>query len=130
MYKFSRISESRLSTCDERLQLILRKAIQIYDFSVLEGYRDEATQNKYFAEGKSKLKYPNGKHNSNPSKAVDIAPFPIDWADRERFFLLAGLIIAIGAENGIKIRWGGAWSGLAALKSNKFDDLVHFEIID
>ena len=36
-------------------------------------------------EGRSKLSWLESKHNCEPSRAVDIAPYPIDWDDRERF---------------------------------------------
>ncbi len=74
MATFSDLSQQRLATCDERLQRIMNQAILSYDFSVLEGYRDEAEQNAAVADGRSKVNWPNGKHNQNPSLAVDIAP--------------------------------------------------------
>ena len=39
------------------------------------GHRNKEDQNKAFAEGKSKLKWPKGKHNKLPSQAVDAAPY-------------------------------------------------------
>lgn len=130
MYKFGKISKERLKTCDDRLQLVCNEVIKVYDFSILEGIRNKETQDKFYIEGKSKVKYPNSKHNYKPSKAVDIAPYPIDWEDRERFFILAGIMFGIASQLGIRLRWGGAWKGLEGLKNNSFDDLVHFEIID
>ena len=71
-------------------------AIQIMDFKVTSGKRGEAEQNQLYEEGKTKLKYPNSYHNTEPfSSAVDIAPYPIDWEDAERFRLLAGIVIGI-----------------------------------
>ena len=32
---------------------------------------------------------------TNPSRAVDVVPYPIDWDDRERFHLFAGFVIAL-----------------------------------
>ena len=30
---------------------------------------------------------------------------------------------------GVEIRWGGDWDSDTQVKDNKFDDLVHFELI-
>ncbi len=130
MPHFSKKSKAKMATCDPRLQEIFNEAIKIVDFMILEGHREEDRQNELYEAGKSKVKYPYGKHNKRPSKAGDAAPWPIDWEDRERFYFLAGVIIAIGAMKGIKIRYGGDWDGDRDFKDNQFDDLVHFEIID
>ena len=126
---FGRLSTQRLSTCDERLQDICHEAIKIYDFSVLCGHRDEIEQGKFYRGGKSKLQYPASKHNSTPSLAVDIAPWPINWDDLGRFKLLAGIIFGIAHCKCIKLRWGGDWNMDWNLKNEKFVDLTHFELV-
>jgi len=128
MPKFSKKSLSKLETCDKRLQDLFLKVVKKFDCTILEGYRSKDRQNKLFDEGKSKLKYPKGKHNSLPSKAVDVAPYPIDWNDRERFTYFAGYVIGIAYQMGLKIRWGGDWDMDTQVKDNNFDDLPHFEI--
>lgn len=129
-YKFSKKSKERLETCHPDLQKVLNIAIQYHDFTILEGHRDKETQDKYYAEGKSKLKFPEGKHNSLPSKAVDLSPYPIDWENSSRFHSLANRIIGIGLALGIKLRYGGDWDNDLDIKDNGFDDLVHIELID
>ena len=129
MYKFSEKSEQKLQTCHADLQAVMRKAITLTNFIVIDGARDEAAQNAAFTAGKSKLKYPQSKHNQLPSLAVDIAPFPLDWNNRERFVFLAGVVIATAAQMGIALRWGGDWNKNGEISDNKFDDLVHFELI-
>ena len=128
MAKFGRSSRERLATCDERLQNVFNEVIKYVDCSVLEGQRNEERQNKLFEEGKTKVKYPNGRHNHNPSRAVDIAPYPIDWADRERFHLFAGFVLGIARSMGIKLRWGGDWNMNFEVNDSKFDDFPHFEL--
>ena len=125
---FGRLSTQRLSTCDERLQDICNEAIKVYDFSVLCGHRDEIEQKKLFREGKSKLEYPRSKHNKIKSLAVDIAPWPLDWDDRQAFYTLAGVMFTIAHSKGIKLRWGGTWGGLQDKNTSKFYDLGHFQI--
>ena len=128
MPKFSKKSLSKLETCDKRLQDLFLRVVKKFDCTILEGHRSKDRQKKLFDEGKSKLKYPKGKHNSLPSKAVDVAPYPIDWNDRERFTYFAGYVVGIAYQMGLKIRWGGDWDMDTQVKDNNFDDLPHFEI--
>jgi len=130
MYKFSQKSQQKISTCHPDIQEILDEAINLVDFSVLCGHRGEEEQNNHFQQGRSKLKYPQSKHNKFPSRAVDIAPYPIDWKDLDRFSHLAGIIKGIAHMKGIKVTWGGDWDNDGELKDNKFNDLPHFQIED
>lgn len=130
MPSFSNKSKECLLTCDPRLQTICFDAIAIMDFTVLEGHRDQETQNLLYAEGKSQLKYPYSRHNRNPSKAVDIAPYPIDWNNKERFYALAGVMFTIAEKYGYKLTWGGTWGGLDDKNIGGFYDLPHFQIED
>lgn len=142
MPKFSNKSKKILAQCHPDLQIILNKAIEFIDFSVLEStIRTEEQQKEYVEQGKSKTM--NSKHlkkflpeyNEEYSLAVDIAPYPIDWNDKERFCLLAGFILGIAKiykEEGIirsNIRWGGDWNINNQTKDEKFSDMPHFEII-
>jgi len=128
MPKFSKKSKAKLNTCDKRLIELFNKVVKKFDCTIIEGHRSKDRQNKLFDEGKSKLQYPNGKHNATPSMAVDVAPYPIDWNDRERFTYFAGYVIGIAYQMGLKIRWGGDWDMDTQVKDNNFDDLPHFEI--
>ena len=128
MYKFGKRSLEKLSTCDERIQRVLKEAIKHFDFTVLEGHRDQKTQDMYYEQGKSKLKWPNGQHNSIPSKAVDIAPFPIDWSNHYRFHALANRIIGIGLAIGVKLKYGGDWDNDLSNNDQSFHDLPHLEL--
>ena len=128
MPRFGKRSIGRLQTCDQKLQELFYEVVKHFDCSIIEGHRGEERQNKAFADGKSKVKYPNGKHNQNPSIAVDVAPYPIDWSDRDRFHYFGGFVLGVAKEMGMNIRWGGDWNQDTETKDNKFDDLVHFEI--
>ena len=128
MPKFGSTSRKRLATCDEKLQKVFNKVIEYVDCSVLEGTRSEATQNKYYKEGKSKFKFPGSKHNSMPSRAADVTPYPVYWEDRERQTLFAGFVIGLAKGMGINLRWGGDWDMDFQVNDNKFDDFPHFEV--
>ena len=128
MPRFGTKSRGRLSSCHPDLQKVFNQVIKEIDCSILCGQRGEKEQNKAFDEGRSKVRFPDGRHNANPSNAVDVAPYPIDWEDRERFHLFAGYVLGIADSMGIRLRWGGDWDRDWTVKDNKFDDLPHFEI--
>lgn len=128
MPKFGRKSRENLSSCDERLQKVFNEVIKHVDCSVLEGHRSKDRQNKLYEEGKTKVKYPNGRHNRQPSSAVDVTPYPVDWKDRERQTLFAGFVIGVASQMGIKLRWGGDWDQDFQVVDNRFDDFPHFEL--
>ena len=129
MPKFGKSSRKRLATCHEDLQKVFNEVIKKVDCSVLEGYRNEARQNKLYKEGKTKVHYPKGRHNSKPSRAVDITPYPVDWDDRERQTLFAGFVLGLARGMGISLRWGGDWNRNWQVKDNNFDDFPHFELV-
>jgi peptidoglycan L-alanyl-D-glutamate endopeptidase CwlK len=128
MASFGKKSQERLNTCDPRLVELFEEVVEHFDCTVIQGYRDEVEQNKAFEDGFSKLKYPQGSHNKYPSLAVDIAPYPIDWKDRDRFHFFAGVVKGIASQMGLNIRWGGDWDSDTETKDNNFDDLPHFEV--
>ena len=128
MPKFGKKSQSQLDTCDEDLKELFEVVVKYFDCSVLEGHRNMYWQDKYFNEGKSKVKFPKGKHNANPSNAVDVVPYPVDWKDTDRMYYFAGFVKGIAAVMGIPIRWGGDWDDDTEVKDTNFKDLPHFEL--
>ena len=130
MPRYSNKSKERLASCDERLQDVFNEVINYVDCSILEGHRSKERQNKLYDENRTKVKYPNGRHNSSPSKAADVTPYPVDWEDRERQTLFAGFVIGIARGMGIRLRWGGDWDMDFHVMDNRFDDFPHFEVRD
>ena len=128
MPKFGRTSRKRLVTYKQDLQTLFNEVVKHFDCSVLVGYRGRNEQDTAYESGHSKVKWPNGKHNSNPSLAVDVAPYPIDWDDRERFIYFGGFVKGCAYQLGLPLRWGGDWNNDTQLSDNIFDDLVHFEV--
>jgi peptidoglycan L-alanyl-D-glutamate endopeptidase CwlK len=128
MKKYSTTSQNNLDSADPRLILIFTDALNIMDHSILDGYRTEAEQLALFLEKKTKVRL--GKHNVKPSMAVDALPYPIDYEDKERMCLFAGIVLAIAHKYGVKIRWGRDWDGDTNLLEETFLDYAHFEIVE
>jgi peptidoglycan L-alanyl-D-glutamate endopeptidase CwlK len=126
--RFGPLSVSKLATAHPDLQRLFNEVIKHWDCTVLEGHRDQAAQDRAFEQGRSKLKWPNGNHNALPSRAVDVAPYPIDWNDQRRFLAFSGFVLGVASQLGIKVRWGGDWDSDRDLRDQKFNDLVHFEL--
>ena len=124
MPRFGKRSRERLKGVDIKLQHILNKLVKIMDVTIIEGLRSQERQDELVSKGASKTKY--SKHIKG--KAVDLAPYPIDWEDRERFHYMGGMIRGIAHELDIKIRWGGDWDSDGEIADNSFDDLVHVEL--
>lgn len=126
---FSNSSKEKLSTCRQELQNIFNEVIKYYDCVVICGHRGEEDQNRFYDKGSSKVKWPNGKHNTIPSMAVDVMPYPINWNDYKRFYFFAGFVKGICTQMGYNIRWGGDWNSNNIFSDQKFNDLVHFELV-
>lgn len=127
MPKFSARSMARLQSCHPDLIRLFAEVIRHVDCTILEGHRTLERQKELYAEGKTKTL--KSKHLSDPSMAIDVAPHPIDWGDRERFTYFAGFVMGTAKSMGIDLTWGGDWNGNFDLADNSFDDLVHFELI-
>lgn len=95
MPKFSPQSEKRLNTCAPDLRRIFWHVIQNVDCSILEGHRDEKRQGELYAAGATKVNYPNSKHNTRPSRAIDVAPYPVDWGAFDRADALARVMAVL-----------------------------------
>lgn len=129
MAKFSEFSKNNLKNAHPKLRKVLHEVIKNYDCRVLCSNRGEAEQNRLYNEGKSKLEFPDSKHNAEPSLAVDVVPYPIDWNDIDRFMHFGGYVSAVADSLGIKVRWGGDWDGDFDFNDQSFIDYPHFELI-
>ena len=127
MPSFSTRSAERLETCDGRMIEIAYEAIKFFDFTVICGHRTNEEQDELYAQGRTKpgriITYKKGGesiHNTYPSLAVDLAPYPIDWSNITKFGEMAGIIKYIAWKKNIPIQWGGDWM--------TFKDYPHFQI--
>ena len=121
MYKFSARSQKNLEEMDPALQAVFNEAIKRIDFSITCGHRPEKEQNEAYDSGRSKLRFPHGKHNKYPSKAGDILPYPfLGWDNKEQFYKLACEIFRAANKLKVDIEWGGHWKTLV--------DMPHWEL--
>jgi peptidoglycan L-alanyl-D-glutamate endopeptidase CwlK len=125
----SYVSQQRLMTCDRRLQEIVLAAFKRMDFVVLCGFRNEKDQTDAFEQGRSKVQWPNSRHNRNPSKAVDLAPLPINWKDTTAFRQLSDIMFEEAKARGVRLRWGGDFN-MNGKPDDRFVDMPHYEIVD
>ena len=130
MATFGVRSRRALGQVRDELVVLAEEALAVgMDFTVLEGYRSEEAQEDLFHRGLSKLRGGQSKHNRDPAEAIDVAPWPIDWRDTQRFYHLAGIIRAKAHELGLAIRWGGDWDCDFDLRDQSFMDLGHYELV-
>tara|TARA_Y100000310_G_scaffold112478_1_gene110974 strand:+ start:1325 stop:1720 length:396 start_codon:yes stop_codon:yes gene_type:complete len=130
MASYGAKSMSRLMTCHPDIQMVMVEVVKEFDNAILEGERGEERQNFLFDSGQSEVQFPNGKHNTSPSRAVDAAPWPLDWENKERFILFGGYVLGVAARMGVNLVWGGDWNKDWNTKDHKFFDGPHFQLAD
>ena len=131
MPQFSNASLNKLSTCDYRLQKLFKHVIIYYDCTVIDGYRPQNIQDIYYNTGKSKVKWPDSKHNKQPSLAIDVAPYiqgkGIIWEPKQ-CYTFGGFVLGCALSLDIDIIWGGDWDSDKDISDQTFNDLVHFQV--
>lgn len=139
MYQYGKKSKEVLETVDPDIVRVFIKALELglIDISIIEGIRSQEKQDEYFRIGKSRVQWPNGKHNiedpDDKAEAVDAAPYvngDVSWIKAHCIYL-AGIVLAIAEIEGVKIRWGGNWDmDGEPITDQDFQDLVHYEKIN
>ena len=124
---FGKKSLEKLETCHPDLQKIMKLAISrsFVDFGISEGMRSVERQKELFDKGLSKIDgvTRKGKHNYDPSQAVDIYCYHSNPDTRRKIAydmthlaFVAGVIQSCAVELKNKgditsdIRWGGNWN--------------------
>lgn len=103
---------------------------EVCDVSLITGHRGEKEQNGLYPTY-TKVQWPNGKHNSWPSKAVDLQPYPYPQDNTKlikQLAYIAGRAVEWAKRRHIDLRWGGDWDQDGDTNDQKFNDLFHFEV--
>ena len=138
MAYFSDKSKEKLDSCHASIIQLFYKVIEHQDCIVIYGHRTPEEQMEIFKQGRelvngewrivdsSKVRtYKDGvkeksDHNIYPSRAVDIAPYPLDWNDITRFIAFGNYVKGVADTMGIRIKWGGDWES--------FKDYAHWYV--
>ncbi len=132
IYTFGMRSYEKLAGVDPGLRQIAEDAIVAspVDFTIVWGRRGEEIQNALFESGASRKRYPESKHNDNPARALDFAPWVqqrIEWEDTHIFALIAGVFFAVARPGAL--RWGGDWDGDGTTSDQTLMDWGHIELL-
>ena len=135
MFEFGPKSLKELGTCRYDLKRIAHAVLKLKDHSVIKGHRNQAEQDVAFfaSPPRSKLRWPDGKHNQNPSIAMDVKTWPVpetEAALREDQLYLLGLYVGVANGQGLTLRTGADWDRDGEIADNGFDDFFHVEIDD
>lgn len=118
MPKFSQKSMSQLATCHRDIQTIFQEVVKVRDCTVVEGHRTAARQAEHWAKGRTLrpgadpkqreswervgevVTHKDGyekksRHQTMPSVAVDVVPYPEAWSSPEAFAELRGVVKAV-----------------------------------
>lgn len=140
MYIWSPHSLKHRNACDADIQRLFDRVLLEVDCRYECGHRNKAEQNRLFQLGVSKVQWPDSKHNTYPSLAADVIPYPVIWPnikdgikkyflDLGRLYMFVGYVKGIAFELGIPVRAGADWDGDFILTDQTFHDLPHFEKI-
>ena len=150
-FNLSQKSLDRMNGVDERLQRVVKLAIQLskQDFMVLEGVRSREQCMVNYGKGRTiaqcvakdvPAQYANPKAAkvtwlNNPfsskhcyGKAVDLVPYPIDWNTPSKFDEIAKAMFQAAKQLGVSIRWGADWNSNGRPREKGETDSPHFEI--
>lgn len=144
MYRFGKRSRKNLNEAHKDFTVLFEEVLKSRDCSIIEGLRSKEEQNRLYHARKSKLHYPDSKHNlkSNQDKvdAVDVIPYPFkesDWKNTKLLYHFVGYVKGIAdrlyreGKMDARIRCGADWDGDFKFDDQTFHDLPHFErIID
>lgn len=125
MFKFGSSSKEKLKDCDESIQLLMNKALELseYDFGISCGMRAIKEQQALFDSGASQTM--SSRHLPNAfgeSEAADIVIYVNGVAtwDSKYYRKVSGAIFQAAFELGIAIEWGGHWETL--------NDMPHYQL--
>lgn len=143
MFTYGAGSLTKLHTAHPELQETFELALswQIYDITIIHGWRGKEIQNQAFEDGNSTKEWPNSKHNvinteGDPlSDAVDYGPWcmlpsgvmGIPWDDTHAFAVIGGILLAASKQLDYNMRYGGDWDMDGLTTDQNLMDWGHLE---
>lgn len=137
-FKLGLASRKNLEGLHPNLVAVVNRAIQLttQDFSVTCGVRTLAEQKELYAQGRTKpgqivtwtLKSRHLPAADGLGRAVDLAPYPIDWNNLLKFDAIAKAMFDASKVLGIPIRWGADWDQDGKPRERGETDSPHFEL--
>ena len=125
-YALSKTGQNKLEQAHLSLQEIVLELLHYKDITITCTVRTKEEQEEAFRKGNSKARYGQSAHNFNPSRAIDIVPYPIpmkgnQWDNNSKEWDdVAELFLTIAKDKGIDITWGGNFKSIV--------DKPHFEL--
>jgi len=137
-YSLGSKSLEKLRGVEPRLISVVLRAIVLtkQDFSVTCGVRTREEQRKLYAQGRTKPGQVvtwtlNSRHFVDADgfgRAVDLAPYPLDWNTPSKFDAIAKAMFQAAKDLGVKIRWGADWDQDGKPRERGESDSPHFEL--
>lgn len=140
MYKYSQVSQARLSKAHPAIQEVFNVMIKFINLGITCSLRTIEEQKELVKNKKSKTL--NSKHiplkdkgvgDEECSRAVDIVwynDFEKKYSWNSNIYRVIGpAIIQLAKDRGYIFRWGGDWDQDGDQTDQKFMDLVHIEYI-
>lgn len=137
-YKLGTASRKKLAFVHPALVAVVGRAIELseQDFTVLEGARTTERQRALYAQGRTApgkivtwtMNSPHLIGADGYSRAVDLAPYPVDWESPEKFDAIAAAMMQAADELGTPLRWGADWDRDGNPRERGESDSPHFEL--
>lgn len=138
VFHYGAKSKAQLKLAHPLLQKLFAEAIKHIDIQILQSQRGEKAQEEAFRLGHSRAHFGQSAHNWEPSIALDVCLYPLDWEDRPGFLAVQAIVgwydpkknsgHGLAKTMKIPIIWGGDWDSDGDLTDQKLIDLPHYEL--
>lgn len=124
-------SQAVLATAHPALVALADRVLELapFDVSATEGHRTREAHEALPA-GATQVTWERSKHSRSPSWALHLDPYPIQYEDDRRYYVLHGVVLLAAEDLGLRdvLRWGGDWDRDLELIDETFRDLAHYEL--
>lgn len=105
------------------------RVVSIMDVRVIYGVRTQEEQRQLLKAKATRTM--NSYHliqSTGYGHAIDLAPYPIDWKDLNRFYVMGGIGLAIAHDMDLPVTWGRDWDGDMDFADQEFNDFLHWQL--